>query len=69
MTDESSLQEGNKEIWRHLPSVPIKNATDFKTSDTRCVKLIIKYLFFSKSAVIRLNFDIFFRIIGDLVVD
>ena len=46
-----------------------KNATDLKNSDMSCFKLIIELLFFSKSAIISLNFDIFCRIFGDLVAE
>ena len=46
---------------------PKKNATDLKNSDTSCFKLIIELLFFSKFAIIVLNFDIFFRIFEELV--
>ena len=40
---------------------PQKNATDLKKSDTSCFELIVKKLFFSTSAMIRLNFDKFLR--------
>ena len=46
-----------------------KNATDLKNSDTSCFKLIIELLFFSKSAISGLKFDIFCRIFGDLVAE
>ena len=52
-----------------LPGVPKKNATDLKNSDTSCFKLMIELLFFSKSAIISLNFDIFCRIFDDLVTE
>ena len=48
---------------------PKNNPTDLKNSDTSCFKLIIELLFFSKSAMISLNFDIFLRIFGDLVAE
>ena len=54
-----------KDIQRNI-RVSQKNGTDLKNSDTSCFKLIIEILFFSKSAIISLSFDIFFRISGDL---
>ena len=48
---------------------PIKMERIKKNSDASCFKLTIKCLFFSKSAIISLNFDILFRIFGDLVAE
>ena len=46
-----------------------KNATDLKNSNGNCFILIIKRLFSLKYAEIRIVFDIFSRIFGDLVVN
>ena len=48
--------------------MPQKNATNLKNSNGNCFTLIIKRLFFLKSAIIRINFDIYSIIFGDLVV-
>ena len=48
---------------------PRKNATDLQNSNANSFKLIIKQLFLFKYAVIRLNFDIFSSIFGNLVVE
>ena len=63
------LYELNHITPLHVPGVPKKNATDLKNSDTSCFKLIIESLFFSKSAIVGLKFDIFCRIFGDLVAE
>ena len=47
---------------------PRKNATDLKISNGNCFILIIKRLFLLKSAMIRMNFDIFFVIFRDFVL-
>ena len=47
---------------------PRKNATDLKISNGNCFILIIKRLFLLKSAMIRMNFDIFSVIFRDLVL-
>ena len=53
-------------VFLVLPGVP-KNATDLKYSYTSCFKLKLQLLSFSKFTILRLNFEIFFRILGDLV--
>ena len=45
-----------------------KNATNLKNSNGNCFILIVKRLFLFKSAIIRMNFDIFLSILGDLAV-
>ena len=51
-----------------LTRCPRKNATDLKNSTGNCFILIIKRLFLLKSAMIRMNFDIFSIIFSDLVL-
>ena len=50
-----------------LPDVPDKNATDLKNSNGSCFILVSKQLFSLKSAIVRINFDIFSSIFVDLV--
>ena len=45
-----------------------ENTTDLKISNGSCFILIVKRLLLLKSAIIIINFDIFFSIFGDLVV-
>ena len=45
-----------------------KNATDLNNSNGSCFIHVGKELFLLKSAIIRINFDIFSSIFGDLVV-
>ena len=47
---------------------PRKNATDLNNSDASCFILVSKQLFSLESAIIRINFDIFAIVFGDLVV-
>ena len=47
---------------------PRKDATDLNNSKRSCFILVSKKLFLLKSAIIRMNFDIFSSIFGDLVV-
>ena len=47
---------------------PRKNATDLNNSIGSCFILVSKQLFLLKSAIIRINFDIFSSIFGDFVV-
>ena len=47
---------------------PRKNATDLNNFNGSCFILVSKQLFLLKSAIIRMNFDIFSSIFGDLVV-
>ena len=56
------------ELSDYHTGCPRKNATDLKNSCGSCFILIIKQLFLLKSAIIRINFDIFPNIFGDLVV-
>ena len=51
-----------------LSGCPRKNATDLNNSNGSCFILISKQLFLLKSTTIRINFDIFSSIFGDLVV-
>ena len=46
---------------------PRKNATDLNVSNGSCFLLVRKQLFLLKSTTIRINFDIFSSIFGDLV--
>ena len=55
-------------IYIHIPGVPEKNATDLNNSNGSCFILVSKQLFLLKSAIIRMNFDIFSSTFGDLVV-
>ena len=64
MLDEAVLFEGNISLYR----VSQKNATDLNNSNGSCFILISKQLFLLKSATIRINFDIFSSVFGDLVV-
>ena len=47
---------------------PRKNATDLNNSNGSCFIFVSKQLFLLKSAIIRIIFDIFFSIFGDLIV-
>ena len=47
---------------------PRKNATDLNNSNGSCFILVSEKLFLLKSAIIRINFDVFSNIFGDLVV-
>ena len=58
----------SKRISFPTTGCPRKNATDLKNSNGNCLILITKRLFLLKSAIIRINFDIFTsKKIGDLV--
>ena len=46
---------------------PRKKATDLNNFNGSCFTLVSKQLFLLKSAIIRINFDIFSNIFGDLV--
>ena len=48
---------------------PRKNATDLNNCNGSCFILVNKQLFLLKSTIIRINFDIFSSIFGDLVVN
>ena len=60
----------NKNFLRLLSitGCPRKNATDLNNSNGSCFILISKQLFLLKSTTIRINFDIFSSIIGNLVI-
>ena len=45
-----------------------KNPTDLNNSNGSCFLLVSKQLFLLKFAIIRINFDIFSSIFGDLVI-
>ena len=55
------------EMWLYT-GCPRKNATDLKNFKGNCFIPIIKRLFLLKSAMIRMNFDIFSIIFRDLVL-
>ena len=48
--------------------VPEKSATDLDNSNGSCFILVSKQLFLLKSTIIRIKFDIFSSIFGDLIV-
>ena len=45
-----------------------KNPTDLNNSNKSCLILVSKQLFLLKSAIVRINFDIFSSIFSDMVV-
>ena len=62
------LPDTKKTTIQSYTGFPRKNATDLNNSNGSCFILVSKQLFLLKSAIIRINFDIFSSVFGDLVV-
>ena len=61
-------QKRNMDRMPFHTGCPRKNATDLKNSNANCFIFTIKRLVLLKSTIIRIVFDTFSRIFGDLVV-
>ena len=53
---------------KHHTGCPRKYATDLNNSNGSCLIFVSKQLFLLEPTIIRINFDIFSNIFGDLIV-